>query len=136
MKKALVLVESGGRLKVPRSSEYLDVLSEAVYALLQLVPLGCTVSYSDIAKVLGLSPRLVALIMKKNRNPIVIPCHRVVLKSGALGGYTFRGRPNPMLKRALLLLEGVVFRDDERVSDEALECGRRALGTLLRGDDE
>ncbi len=132
MKRAVVLVESEGRLKTPGPGEYLDVLGEAVYALIQLVPPGCVVSYSDIAKALGLPPRLVALIMKRNRHPIVIPCHRVVMKNGSLGGYTFRGRPNPSLKRALLALEGVVFRDDGRVGYEALECGKRVLGPLIR----
>lgn len=132
MRRAVVLVESGGRLKTPGPGEYLDVLREAVYALTQLVPPGCAISYSDIARALGISPRLVALIMKGNRHPIVIPCHRVVLKDGSLGGYTFRGKPNPSLKRVLLALEGAVFRGDERVSYEALECGRRVLEALIK----
>ncbi len=132
MRRVVVLVESEGCLKTPGPGEYLDVLGEAVYALIQLVPPGCVVSYSDIAKALGLSPRLVALIMKRNRHPIVIPCHRVVLKNGSLGGYTFRGKPNPSLKRVLLALEDAVFRDDERVSYEALECGRRVLEALFK----
>lgn len=131
MRRAVVLVERGGRLKIPGPREYLDVLEEAIYALIQLLPLGCVVSYSDIAEILGLSPRLVALIMKRNKHPVVIPCHRVVLKNGSLGGYTFRGKPNPSLKRALLALEGVVFCDNERVSSEAMECGRRVLKELL-----
>ena len=132
MTGAVVLVESEGHLKPPNPGEYIDIIREVVYALIQLVPPGCVVSYSDIARVLGLTPRLVALIMKRNRNPIVIPCHRVVLKSGLIGGYTFMGRPNPSLKKALLALEGVTFQESDRVSHEVLECGRRVLKDLLR----
>lgn len=135
MRKAAVLVESGGRLKTPGPDEYIDVVSEAVYALVQLIPPGCVVSYSDIARVLGLSPRLVAFIMKRNRHPIVVPCHRVVLKDGDLGGYTIMSRSNPSLKKSLLMIEGVVFRDDGKVADEAMMCGKAILCTLLGGDE-
>lgn len=133
MRKAAVLVEVGeGDLRVPGPDEYSDALREAVYALTQLIPPGCVVSYSDIAGVLGLSPRVVALILRSNERPVAIPCHRIVLSNGSLGGYTLRGRPNPSFKRALLALEGTVFRDEGRVGRESLECGRRVLESLLK----
>ncbi|HEX9615255.1 MAG TPA: methylated-DNA--[protein]-cysteine S-methyltransferase [Bacteroidota bacterium] len=57
-------------------------------ALLTILP-GQTVSYEDIAKKIGLpkSSRAVGRANGMNRIAIVIPCHRVINKSGELGGY-------------------------------------------------
>ena len=57
-------------------------------ALLQ-IPYGETRSYQDIARTIG-NPKAVRAVGGSNaRNPIaiVIPCHRVIQQSGALGGY-------------------------------------------------
>jgi len=81
---------------------------EAVYALAQLVPVGRVTSYSSISRVLGVHPRLVAYALKRNENPIAIPCHRVVEASGKLGGYS---RGGAEVKKRLLELEGVVLRN-------------------------
>jgi methylated-DNA-[protein]-cysteine S-methyltransferase len=46
-------------------------------------------TYADMAKKVG-SPRAaraVGSVMRKNRLPIVLPCHRVICSSGKLGGY-------------------------------------------------
>ena len=40
-----------------------------------------------------------------NRNPIVVPCHRVVRSDGELGGYS--GGEGPRTKAKLLAREGV-----------------------------
>jgi len=52
-------------------------------------PAGKTVSYEDIAKKIGApsSARAVGHANGMNRIAIVIPCHRVINKSGDLGGY-------------------------------------------------
>ncbi|MEM0027493.1 MAG: MGMT family protein [Ignisphaera sp.] len=81
-------------------------IEEAVYVLVQLIPIGCVTTYKDIANVLKLSPRLVAKILSRNRNPIAIPCHRVIKSDGKLGGYTLNGRKAPKLKELLLRFEG------------------------------
>jgi len=133
MKKVTIIIEDKGMLRPPEPSEHSEVLRSAVYALLHLVPPGCVVAYSDIARILGLSPRTVARILKSNKDPIAIPCHRVVSKDMTLGGYTMSGRPNPSFKRILLEFEGVAFDDKGRVSKGALECGRRALNLLVEG---
>lgn len=62
---------------------------ERVWNALLKIPYGTTVSYEDIAKKIG-SPkasRPVGTANGLNRIAIVIPCHRVVNKSGELGGY-------------------------------------------------
>lgn len=62
---------------------------ERVWKELLKIPYGTTASYEDIARRVG-SPRAVRAVGTANglnRIAIVIPCHRVVNKSGELGGY-------------------------------------------------
>ena len=60
-----------------------------VWQVLLTVPMGCAVSYADIARRLGKPDAARAVGSAVGRNPIsfVVPCHRVLRKSGALGGY-------------------------------------------------
>ena len=60
-----------------------------VWELLRKIPYGETVSYSDIAERLGdkNAVRAVATACASNRAALVIPCHRVIGKSGELSGY-------------------------------------------------
>ncbi|MEM0371629.1 MAG: MGMT family protein [Ignisphaera sp.] len=86
-----------------RKANYND-LKELVYMLVQLIPIGYVTTYSDIAKVLKIPPRLVGKILKENTEPIIIPCHRVInIKS--IGGYTIMGKRVDYLKKRLLSLE-------------------------------
>jgi AraC family transcriptional regulator of adaptative response/methylated-DNA-[protein]-cysteine methyltransferase len=62
---------------------------ERVWRALLEIPYGETRSYEAIARAVG-SPRGVRAVGRANglnRIAIVIPCHRVVNKSGELGGY-------------------------------------------------
>ncbi|MEO0937680.1 MAG: bifunctional helix-turn-helix domain-containing protein/methylated-DNA--[protein]-cysteine S-methyltransferase [Pseudomonadota bacterium] len=71
-------------------------------ALLQ-IPSGHVTTYSEIAQSIG-NPRAVRAVgTAVGRNPVswLIPCHRALRKSGALGGYHW-GLP---VKRALLAYE-------------------------------
>jgi O-6-methylguanine DNA methyltransferase len=66
-----------------------STFEEKVWRALQDIPFGETRSYEDIARVVG-SARAVRAVGRANglnRIAIVIPCHRVVNKSGDLGGY-------------------------------------------------
>jgi len=60
-----------------------------VWAALRTIPYGHTCSYSHIAHIAGNPKACRAVGMANNRNPvsIIIPCHRVIGKSGALVGY-------------------------------------------------
>lgn len=84
-------------------------LREVVYALLQLIPPGRVTTYGSIARVLGTSPRAVGRILASNDRAPAVPCHRVVMSGGSLGGYSFGGA---RVKRGLLELEGVRFVGD------------------------
>jgi AraC family transcriptional regulator of adaptative response/methylated-DNA-[protein]-cysteine methyltransferase len=74
-----------------------------VWEALLSVPSGQVTTYSDIAQRIG-SPRAVRAVgTAVGRNPVswLIPCHRALRKSGALGGYHW-GLP---VKRAMLAFE-------------------------------
>jgi len=82
---------------------------QSVLRALQEIPYGETVSYGDIARRIG-RPRAVRAVGAANgRNPlpIVIPCHRVIGKSGDLTG--FGGGLDT--KEALLRLEAEQTQD-------------------------
>ncbi len=55
-------------------------------AALLAIPVGDVITYGDLARELGSSPRAVGAACGANRVPIVVPCHRVVAANG-LGGY-------------------------------------------------
>jgi len=71
-------------------------------ALLQ-IPSGHVSTYSDIAQAVGKPKAVRAVGTAVGRNPVsfLIPCHRALRKSGALGGYHW-GLP---VKRAMLAWE-------------------------------
>lgn len=85
------------------------IIEEAIYILLMLIPPGKVTTYSSLARTLGISPRTVGKILSRNRNIVVIPCHRVVMRDGRIGGYTYGGAK---IKKRLLELEGVRFRGE------------------------
>ncbi len=77
---------------------------ERVWRALRQIPAGETRSYSDIARRIGNpnATRAVGRACGENPVVVVIPCHRVIEKSGALGGYG----GGVSRKRALLEREG------------------------------
>ena len=78
---------------------------KTVWAAMQRIPYGETRCYGDLAADIGSAPRAVGGACGKNPIPIVIPCHRVLAKSG-MGGYS--GRGGLKTKQALLRLEGAL----------------------------
>jgi AraC family transcriptional regulator, regulatory protein of adaptative response / methylated-DNA-[protein]-cysteine methyltransferase len=74
-----------------------------VWQVLQQIPIGSTVSYSEVAGAIGrpTSVRAVARACATNPVALVIPCHRVIPKTGGFGGY----RWGIARKKALLDLE-------------------------------
>ncbi len=66
------------------------------------IPRGKTLEYGQIAKTLSSSPRAVGQACGSNPIPIVIPCHRVVSRSGP-GGFMHRHEGNPLLIKKWLL---------------------------------
>ncbi|GAJ27043.1 methylated-DNA-protein-cysteine methyltransferase [Liquorilactobacillus sucicola DSM 21376 = JCM 15457] len=62
---------------------------KSVWAVLQKIPAGETLSYQEVAARLG-NAKLVRAVGSANRSnklALVIPCHRVIRANGELGGY-------------------------------------------------
>lgn len=74
-----------------------------VWEALLAIPSGHVTTYSEIARAIGKPKAVRAVGTAVGRNPVswLIPCHRALRKSGALGGYHW-GLP---VKRALLAWE-------------------------------
>jgi len=74
-----------------------------VWREINRIPFGQTASYGELAFKLSSSPRAVGTACGKNPIPIIIPCHRIIAKSGNLTGYS--GGEGVKTKRLLLSLE-------------------------------
>ncbi|MFA6119165.1 MAG: MGMT family protein [Parachlamydiales bacterium] len=66
---------------------------EKIYQEVKKIPIGQTRTYGEIAKIVKTTPRVVGFALNKNKDPINIPCHRVVFKDGSASpGYAFGGK--------------------------------------------
>jgi AraC family transcriptional regulator of adaptative response/methylated-DNA-[protein]-cysteine methyltransferase len=74
-----------------------------VWDCLRTIPEGKTAYYSDIAAAIGQpkATRAVARACAANPVAVVVPCHRVVPKSGGIGGYRWGSER----KKKLLAME-------------------------------
>ena len=87
------------------------------------IPYGATVTYGELAAQVGAprAARAVGNVMRTNRWPLVVPCHRVVASSGQLGGYS---APSGLtMKQRLLQLEATSLRANR----EAGNSGRSPM---------
>ncbi len=84
-------------------------LEEKIYKKLLEVPKGQITTYGELAKAVGLKngQRVVGKIMNKNPYPVIIPCHRVVMSTGKIGGYAF----GEHIKIKLLNDEGIKIKN-------------------------
>ncbi|HXE57651.1 MAG TPA: methylated-DNA--[protein]-cysteine S-methyltransferase [Gemmatimonadales bacterium] len=79
-----------------------------VWEALLRIPPGAMVSYEDVARMVEApgAERAVAAAIGRNPVAFLVPCHRVIRKTGAFGGYRW-GLPR---KRAILTWEAVRAR--------------------------
>jgi methylated-DNA-[protein]-cysteine S-methyltransferase len=65
------------------------LFQKQVWAELSTIPYGVTISYEALALQLGEVKTIRAAALANGQNPIaiIIPCHRVIGKNGALTGY-------------------------------------------------
>lgn len=101
--------------KITKSPLTKTINSEDVYNMLLTIPKGKVSTYGDLAKALGnpAASRHIGRILSQNPNPIKVPCHRVVMSNGKIGGYAF----GTQKKKELLQNEGVIFADEYRVNE-------------------
>jgi len=83
---------------------------ELVLSLTKQIPRGKVTTYGELARFLGdiKLARAVGQALKRNSEPIKIPCHRVVCSDGRIGGYN--GGISEKIK--LLRSEGIIIRDN------------------------
>ena len=91
------------------------IKDQEVYDLLLTIPSGSVSTYGDLAKALDIpsSSRLIGRILARNPNPIKVPCHRIVMSNGKLGGYIH----GIAKKKELLEKEGILFQNDTTIYD-------------------
>ena len=81
-----------------------------VLKLVMEIPRGKVSTYKIIAEALNSKAyRAVGNALNKNKTPVLIPCHRVVMSSGEIGGYS-RGVKE---KIRLLREEGIKIEGDK-----------------------
>ncbi len=89
----------------------------SVYAVARTIAPGATLTYGEVAALVG-SPglaRAVGQAMGHNPCPLVVPCHRVLAAHGALGGFSAHG--GTVTKRRLLFLEGALPAEQRSLFD-------------------
>lgn len=93
-------------LDVSLDAGHLTEFGLAVTERCRRIPSGHTMTYGELAAAAGYAgaARAVGSVMRRNRWPLIVPCHRVVAAGGHLGGYS---APSGLdMKRRLLRLEG------------------------------
>jgi len=67
--------------------------NQKVYTLTRKIPRGKVTTYKAVAiKLKTKAYRAVGTALKKNKKPIIIPCHRVINSNGKIGSY--KGKEN------------------------------------------
>jgi methylated-DNA-[protein]-cysteine S-methyltransferase len=86
----------------------LNIQQKILKKLLE-VPKGQITTYGELAKAIGLKngQRAVGKIMNGNPYPVIIPCHRVVMSTGKIGGYAYGAH----VKTNMLNNEGVKIKN-------------------------
>jgi O-6-methylguanine DNA methyltransferase len=93
------------RLSVILKDKAFTGFERAVYRAVAAIPAGEVRSYKWVARRIGRprAARAVGNALNKNRHPGLIPCHRVVMSDGSMGGYS----KGPSAKRRILRSEGI-----------------------------
>ena len=91
-------------------------LEQKIFKKLLQVPKGQITTYGELSKAVGLKngQRVVGRIMNKNPYPVIIPCHRVVMSTGKIGGYAY----GELVKTKLLSDEGIEIKNGKIIDLE------------------
>ena len=107
--KQLIRFAAGKKVDFSRVELELDDETPFVRKVIErcrAIPYGQRLSYGELAAEIGAprAARAVGSAMRKNRTPLVVPCHRVVAAGAKLGGYS--GAAGTRTKLRLLEAEG------------------------------
>ena len=112
----------------------LSSFQEKVYEAVSRIPKGRVSTYKEVAKALGInSPRAVGQALKSNPYSPRVPCHRVVMSDGSIGG--FKGSADDTAQKQkirLLRMEGITIiggkvADFEKICVTASELKEKPL---------
>ena len=83
----------------------LTPFQKKVYKAVSLIPSGEVRTYRWVARKIGKpkASRAVGQALTRNQRTITIPCHRVIMSDGSIGGYSKGIR----MKKRLLKKEGI-----------------------------
>jgi len=106
------------RFDVPIDLGGVSDFTRSVLLATNHIPYGKVRTYGDVASAIGKpkASRAVGNALGRNPIPVIIPCHRVILTSGAMGWYT----GGPEIKRTLLDIEGVHYGARQRTAQQTL----------------
>lgn len=76
-------IDSLGLKLAPQGTPF----QQRVWASARKIPYGNTTTYGALAAALGSSPRAVGAALGRNPILLMIPCHRIISRSGALTGF-------------------------------------------------
>jgi methylated-DNA-[protein]-cysteine S-methyltransferase len=89
---------------------------QKIWHTLHTIPFGNTMTYQELGEAAGVgtAPRAVGGAVGKNPIAIVIPCHRILGKTGTITGYS--GGEGVVTKEHLLRLENIPYRTTNNTS--------------------
>ncbi len=91
---------------VPRLNPQGTAFQKRVWTALLTIPYGETLSYGEIAQMVGCrSAQAVGQAVGANPIALIIPCHRLIAANGQLGGYAY----GTEIKKRLLELERILL---------------------------
>jgi methylated-DNA-[protein]-cysteine S-methyltransferase len=93
------------RFNTPLVLDSLSLFTRKVLDMCRKIPSGKTISYSQLAGMIGKprASRAVGSALARNPIPLIIPCHRVIHSDGSLGNFSAPGGTS--LKKMLMDLE-------------------------------
>lgn len=104
--------------RIPLDLSRTSAFDAKVLRAAQAIPAGKTITYGELAGIAGKpsASRAVGRAMATNPFPVVVPCHRVVAKSGS-GGFSAPG--GVVTKEKILALEGGTLQPQRSLFDGA-----------------
>lgn len=93
------------RFNAPIALDNLPIFTRKVLTACSKIPSGQTVSYSQLAGMIGKprASRAVGSALARNPIPLIIPCHRIIHSDGSLGNFSAPG--GTATKKTLLDIE-------------------------------
>ena len=92
---------------------------DRIYEVVSKIPEGKVMTYGQVARLANVAtPRVVGFALHVNKDPLHIPCHRVIFADGSLSkGYLFGGEGE---QRKKLEEEGINFLENGKVDKHNL----------------